>query len=121
MEFKGKIIAVLPSRSGVSKAGKPWTFQEYVIESSEQYARKMCFQVFGDEKIKQFNIQVGDMLNVSFEIDARQWNDRWFNSIRALKVERVSAQPAKAAQRKVNSRATEPRVYAPSYTDDLPF
>ncbi len=51
----------------------------------------MCFEVFGADKIEQFNIQMGEELTVSFDVDARQWNDRWFNSIRAWKVERVSA------------------------------
>ena len=51
----------------------------------------MCFDVFGADKIEQFNIQMGEELTVSFDIDARQWQDRWFNSIRAWKVERVSA------------------------------
>lgn len=91
MDFTGKIIAILPPRGGVSKAGNEWKVQEYVIEDHGQYPRKMCFDVFGEEKIKEFNIQMGEELTVSFDIDARQWQDRWFNSIRAWKVERVGA------------------------------
>lgn len=52
----------------------------------------MCFDVFGADKIAQFNIQAGEELNVFFDVDAREWNGRWFNSIRAWKVERVGAQ-----------------------------
>ena len=73
--------------------GNEWKVQEYVIETHDQYPRRMCFDVFGDDKIKQFNIQVGEELNVSFDIDAREWQGRWFNSIRAWKVERVGATP----------------------------
>ena len=88
MEFTGKIIAILQPRGGVSKAsGNEWKAQEYVIEDHGQYPRKMCFDVFGADKIEQFNIQMGEELTVSFDIDARQWQDRWFNSIRAWKVE----------------------------------
>ena len=84
MEFTGKIIAILSPRGGVSKtSGNEWKSQEYVIENHDQYPRKMCFDVFGAEKIEQFNIQMGEELTVSFDVDARQWNDRWFNSIRA--------------------------------------
>ena len=96
LEFTGKIIAVLEKRSGTSKAGNAWSNQEYVIESHDQYPKKMCFEVFSDEKINQFNIQAGEELKVSFDVDARQWNDRWFNSLRVWKVERVAqtvAQP----------------------------
>ena len=92
MEFTGKIIAILPPRGGVSKtSGNEWKSQEFVIENHDQYPRKMCFDVFGADKIEQFNIQMGEELTVSFDVDARQWNDRWFNSIRAWKVERVGA------------------------------
>lgn len=97
MELSGKVIAVLEPRGGVSKTGNPWKVQEYVIETHEQYPRKMCFDVFGEDKISQFNIQIGEELTVSFDIDAREWQGRWFNSIRAWKVERAgAAQPAPA-------------------------
>ena len=63
MEFTGKIIAILPPRGGVSKtSGNEWKSQEYVIENHDQYPRKMCFDVFGADKIEQFNIQMGEEL-----------------------------------------------------------
>lgn len=93
MELSGKVIAVLDPRSGVSKTGNPWMVQEYVIETHDQYPRKMCFDVFGEDKIKQFNIQIGEELTVSFDVDAREWQGRWFNSIRAWKVDRASEGP----------------------------
>ena len=70
MELEGKVIAVLEPRSGVSKTGNEWKVQEYVIETHDQYPRKMCFDVFGADKIAQFNIQVGEELNVYFDVDA---------------------------------------------------
>ena len=76
MELAGKVIAVLEPRSGVSKTGNEWKVQEYVIETHDQYPRKMCFDVFGADKIAQFNIQVGEELNVYFDVDAREWNGR---------------------------------------------
>ncbi|KAA6314041.1 hypothetical protein EZS27_035281, partial [termite gut metagenome] len=90
MDLTGKIIAILQPKGGISKSGNEWKAQEYVIETNEQYPKKMCFELFGAEKIQQFNIQQGEELIVSFDIDARQWQDRWFNSIRAWKVERVT-------------------------------
>ena len=86
MEFTGKIIAILQPKGGVSKAtGNEWKAQEFVIENHDQYPRKMCFEVFGAEKIDQFNIQMGEELTVSFDIDSNQWQDRWFNRIRKVK------------------------------------
>ena len=74
MELAGKVIAVLEPRGGVSKSGNEWKVQEYVIETHDQYPRRMCFDVFGADKIQQFNIQVGEELNVFFDIDAREWH-----------------------------------------------
>ncbi len=66
MELAGKVIAVLEPRGGVSKTGNEWKVQEYVIETHDQYPKKMCFDVFGADKIAQFNIQAGEELNVFF-------------------------------------------------------
>lgn len=93
MELAGKVIAILQPRDGVSKnMGNKWMVQSYVIETHDQYPKRMVFEVFGEDKIKQFNIQIGEEINVSFDIDARQWQDKWFNQIRAWKIDRVEAQ-----------------------------
>ena len=92
MELAGKVIAILQPRDGVSKnTGNKWMVQSYVIETHDQYPKRMVFEVFGEDKIKQFNIQIGEEINVSFDIDARQWQDKWFNQIRAWKIDRVEA------------------------------
>ena len=88
-EIYGKIIAVLPQKSGTSASGKDWCIQSYVIETQEHYPKKLCFDVFGADKIAQFNIQQGEMLNVQFDIDARERDDRWWNSIKAWNVQRT--------------------------------
>ena len=95
MELTGKIIAVLPANSGVSaRTGNPWMSQEYVIEVPGQYPKKCVFRIFGEDRIKQFNIQQGEDLTVSFDIDAHEYNGRWFNEIRAYNVNRgVAAAP----------------------------
>ena len=91
MEIKGKIIAILPPREGVSKAGKEWKIQEYVLETLDRYPKKMMFSVFGAERIEQFNIkEIGEELTVKFDIDATEYNGRWYNSMAAWKVERCT-------------------------------
>lgn len=88
MEFTGRIIAVLEARGGVSsRTGNPWKTQDYVIEETVgQYPKRMVFNVFGEENISRFNIQVGQELTVSFDINAREYNGRWFNDIRVWNV-----------------------------------
>lgn len=90
MELAGKVIAVLEAKSGVSKStGNPWMSQEYVIETHEQFPKKMCFRVFGEDKIRAFNIQLGEELNVYFDINSREYQGRYYTDITAWRVERV--------------------------------
>ena len=97
MELTGKIIAVLPAQGGVSqRTGNPWKSQDYVIETQETYPKKCCFNVFGDEKIQEMNIQLGETLTVSLDINANEYQGKWYNQVRAWKVERM-AQAQQAA------------------------
>ena len=91
MEIQGKIIAVLPTRSGTSARGTQWFSQTSVIETQEQYPKKLAFDVIND-KIEQLNIQLGEILTVQFDINAREYNGRWFNSVNAWNVIRQTQQ-----------------------------
>lgn len=76
-EVSGKIIAVLDKKSGMSNTtGIKWSAQQYVIETQEQYPKRLCFEVFGEERIASFNIQNGEEMTVSFDIDAREYQGR---------------------------------------------
>ncbi|MCQ2084162.1 MAG: DUF3127 domain-containing protein, partial [Bacteroidaceae bacterium] len=99
MDITGKIIAALEPRSGTSKAsGNPWKSQEFVLETiGEQYPKKMMFNIFGEDKIQQAAINVGDVVTVSFDINAREFNGRWYNDIRAWRVSHDTAQAAAPA------------------------
>lgn len=91
MELQGKIIVVLPERSGTSQRGNQWRSITYVLETQEQYPKKLAFDVTND-KIDQLNIQFGEILTVQFDINAREYNGRWFNSINAWNVIRQTQQ-----------------------------
>ena len=91
MELQGKIIVVLPERSGTSQRGKQWRSISYVLETQEQYPKKLAFDVTND-KIDQLNIQLGEILTVQFDINAREYNGRWFNSVNAWNVIRQTQQ-----------------------------
>ena len=138
MEIQGKVIAVLPERSGVSARGE-WKFQTYVIETQEQYPKKMAFDVFGADRLAQFNIQSGEVINVSFDIDAHEYQGRYFNQIRAWNVTKVSQQAAQQAMASsanaagVANQTNQQNLFPPEQqsaqqqaqqrgnSDDLPF
>ena len=94
MEIKGKIIVVLPLQTGEGRNGT-WKKQDYVLEYNRdsQYPKKMMFNLWGD-KIDQFAIQEGQEVKVDFDIDCREYNGRWYNDIRAWRVEADVPAPA---------------------------
>lgn len=132
MEFTGKIIAVLEPRGGVSaRTGNPWKTQDYVIEETVgQFPKRMAFNVFGEENINRFNIQQGQELTVSFDINAREYQGRWYNDIRVWNVQPAVAQaPAMASAQPAAAPAAQPapQPSAAAFTaasddsSDLPF
>ena len=138
MEITGKIIAVLPARGGTSaRTGNAWKSQEFVIETiNEQYPRKCVFTVFGEDRLNQMNIQLNEVLTVSFDIDAHDYNGRWFNDIRAWKVDRsqAAAQPGTGVAGGMQGTSFPPGVppmtpgtaapaadFSKGADDDLPF
>ena len=100
MDVVGKIFAALPSKSGTSQStGKPWQVNTYVLQTNEQTPKNIAFDVFGAERVGQFNLKVGDMVTVSIDIDAHEYNGKWYNQIRAWNVvNHASAQQPVAQQ-----------------------
>lgn len=139
MEITGKIIAAMEPRGGVSqRTGNAWKMQEFVIETVEQYPKRCMFNVFGEDNLNRFAIQAGQMYTVSFDINAREYNGRWYNDIRAWNVVPASeAQPAPAGDMPpfaAPAPVAQPAPAAPAAqadplaaaaqgesTDDLPF
>lgn len=92
MEIQGRLITILPEQSGVSKAGNNWSKIEFVIETTDTYPRKVCFTLMGEKinEIKKF--QINDTVSVSFDIESREYEGRWYTSLRAWKVDVPQAQ-----------------------------
>ena len=114
MELTGKIIKVLPLQSGSGKNGV-WKKQEFVIETNDKIARKVCFSLWGD-KIDQYSLSEGDPLELSFDIESREFNGRWYTEVKAWKV----------VKKGTNSKMDEipPDLAEDSYSSpesDLPF
>lgn len=87
MEVVGKVIQVLPIQEGVGRNGNPWKLQGYVLETIENYPRKVHFEVFGEDKIKNNPCDIDQIVTVSFDIESREFNGRWYTSIRAWKIQ----------------------------------
>lgn len=102
MEIRGKVINVLPIRQGQSQtSGRPWMIKETIIETYDQYPRKVLFELFGEDRIKSNPCEIGDDVVVSFDLESRSFMGRdgveyWRTSARAYRVDRVDNMQAPA-------------------------
>ena len=112
MEISGKIIAVLPLQSGQGKNGL-WGSQDYVLETADQYPKKVCFNLFND-KIDKFTIALDDTVTISFDIESREYNGRWYTSIRAWNVKKEDAANA-------NNTVSQPGISSFPPASSAPF
>ena len=91
MEIKGKINQILPVATGVSKAGKEWKKQEFVIDVEDgQFPKQICFTLFNDKISLVEGLTTSTDVNVSFSVESREFNGRWYHNINAWKVDRLS-------------------------------
>ncbi|MEI6575278.1 MAG: DUF3127 domain-containing protein [Bacteroidota bacterium] len=116
MEISGKLYKVLPLVTGQGKNGE-WRKQDIVIETQAQFPKKVCMSLWGD-KIDQLKFSEGDAITLSFDLESREYNGRWFTEARAWKVVGESAGPSSGGS------AVPPYVdMVPDAEpgDDLPF
>jgi len=132
MDITGKIIWASQPRSGVSqRTGNSWKSQDFVIEFIDgQYPRHCMFTVFGEDRLNQMNLQIGSEYTVSFDIDAHEYNGRWFNDLRAWRATppamagttaAISAATASVSPAAVPPPTAPTSEIASEPQDDLPF
>jgi len=97
MDIVGKVIQILPLQGGTSAAtGKSWQVETFIIETQENYPRKVAIEVFGEQRIKDNPVAIDQVYTISFDLESREFNGRWYTSARAWKIQAgvVAAQPA---------------------------
>lgn len=143
MELEGTIIFDLPLQEGISKAGRAWKKKEWVLETPGNYPRKVKFHVFGD-RVDSLNFEVGKSYAVSFELESREFNGRWYTDVNVLGARPIelgmqmngmgsmemgqqqtagafSQQPAPGAFGTPVAQDADPFASDDNKTDDLPF
>ena len=90
MEIQAKLIEVLPLQTGEGRNGT-WKKQNIIIETDSQYPKKICVSIWGD-KIDENQLKVGNDLKVSFDIESREYNGRWYTDVKAWKIDVVNGE-----------------------------
>lgn len=123
--INGKITNALPPRRGTSKAGNEWVSQDFVIETDND--EKICFNMFGEDRIKESGLRVGATASVTCKIESKEWNGKWFTSVSCVScIVQGATQPQPAQPRPQVNPQPQPQPKPQSTSgqtsaDDLPF
>ncbi len=135
MDFTAKLIQINEPVTGEGKNGQ-WKRQEFIFETESQYPRKICVSVWGDRGITDPSImQLGNVLNVAFDLESREYNGRWYTDVRPWKISLPGAAPQGGFQPSpmaapASAAASASTPVAPEFpaapagagdVDDLPF
>lgn len=115
MQLTAKLVQMLPLQTGQGKNG-PWKKQDIIVETAgSQYPKKVCISIWGD-KIDSSVLREGATLNISFDVESREYNGRWYTDVKAWKIESAGGGSS--------GSAPEPPPFndiPPASADDLPF
>lgn len=121
LAIKGKIVKILEVETGTSKAGKEWKKQNFVIDTGNQYNPEVCFQLFGDEKIENFNKynKVGQEVEVSFNVSSREFKGKYYHNLDAWKV--FKSEVKEIPQMEGTLKSLDDLNISDTENDDVPF
>lgn len=85
MNIKAKLTQLLPLQIGMSKNGQ-WRKQDIIVETDGQYPKKICISIWGD-KINEKQLIIGNNLDISFELESREYNGKWYTDVKAWKID----------------------------------
>jgi hypothetical protein len=133
LDLTGTLIKILPEVTGAGKNGS-WVKQEFVLETADQYPKKVCLSLWGDKVAELKKYALGDNLTASINLESREYNDRWYTEARAWRLELAgraesateasysggTAAPAQQKE-KLPTTALPDAMQSFSEDDDLPF
>jgi hypothetical protein len=119
MQLTAKITQLLPLQTGMGKSGQ-WRKQDIIVETDGQYPKNICISIWGD-KINENQLQIGNSLTISYELESREYNNKWYTDVRASKLDLIntpiSTSPTNTAENTVNLEEEE----EDQDDEDLPF
>jgi hypothetical protein len=115
LEINGKLVKVMEQVTGEGRNGG-WVKQEFVIETFDQYPKKICCAVWGDKTEQLRRFQPGDDVKVSINLESREYNERWFTEVRAWKLDPAGTVSAAPAQGAPSYSAPTPPAQGSSFT-----
>lgn len=86
---RGTITFMSDVQSGVAQSGNPWYRQTIVVDVAgfNGSYRKVALQASGNIVGYLEDAQIGDKVEVSYQVTAREYQGRWYNNVDLYKVE----------------------------------
>ncbi|MDR1121829.1 MAG: DUF3127 domain-containing protein [Dysgonamonadaceae bacterium] len=121
MQLSARLVQVLPLQTGIGRNGE-WKKQDVIVETDGQYPKKICIAIWGD-KIDSAPLEIGNYLNIDFDVESREFNGRWYTDVKAWKIE-MAGTPSTTPDTPVAPGYAAPAPPPPlpaNEADDLPF
>lgn len=119
MQLTAILIQLLSFQSGESKNGT-WKKQDIIVETDGQYPKKICVSIWGD-KINESQLQIGNTLTISYELESREYNNKWYTDVKAWKIETTITLPVATTPLVKNDVSIPQNFQLPEDEEDLPF
>lgn len=129
MEIVGKVVQLGTLTEGNSPRG-PWKKQELIIETLEQFPKKICLMCWGDRVNDANSFFVGQTIKAQIRIESREFNGKWYTDVTAfsLDIDQPTAQPAAQPMNQTPPQMPQQPLppmnedyFASDNGDDLPF
>ncbi len=122
LELSGKVIQILPMESGEGRTGQQWKKQYFVIEYMDgNYPKKVCIMLWGDKTDILKTVQPGTDVKVSFNVESREYNGRWYTDIKAWRVESMGSGAAAPSHQEAEMASGTFDATNSGTNNDLPF
>ena len=118
VELTGRIAQILPLEQGLSKAGNAWRKQVFILETQDQYPRKVAISLLNDN-IDKIPVQVGAVVTANLEIESREWNAKWYTEVKAWQITYPQGQPVAPATQPTTQAYTQQAYTQQAYTQQV--
>lgn len=124
MELIAKLVKKLPQEMGEGRNGQ-WIKGAFVVETEEQFPKKVCFTVWGENMITALDaIKENDQIKVNFSVESREYNERWYTDLKAYRIDVFNTvTPVGTAPEPLQPMTEKfpPQVEVPQHPDRVPF
>jgi len=118
--LEGRLVQILSAQEGQSTRGA-WKKQDFIIETSEQYPKKVCICCWNEKTEELSKFQLNDNLRVSINIESREYNSKWYTDIKAWRIEQLNTESTTNTNPAISEDDISGVSFSSDENDDLPF